>query len=89
MSAHEQATEVMALVHAIRPLLAGRSPEVQGAVLADLLAMWLAGHVMLGDPKATKRMRDETLEVHLKGVRALIDLNYKMSIEPQLKAKTQ
>lgn len=89
MSTHEDATEVMALVQVIRPLLAGKKPEVMGMVLADLLAMWLAGHVMRGDPRATKRVRDEALELHLKGVRALIDLNYKMSVEPQLKANTQ
>lgn len=28
----------------IHELLAGRSPEVQGAVLAGLVATWLAGH---------------------------------------------
>jgi hypothetical protein len=35
---------VFELVDRIRPILAGNHPAVQGAVLADLLAMWLAGH---------------------------------------------
>jgi hypothetical protein len=35
---------VFELVDRIRPLLAGNHPGVQGAVLADLLAIWLAGH---------------------------------------------
>lgn len=27
----------------IRPLLAGKEPEIQGAVLADLVSLWVAG----------------------------------------------
>lgn len=41
----DKATEVVALVKIISPFLAGRGPEVQSAVIADLLAMFLAGHV--------------------------------------------
>jgi hypothetical protein len=85
----EQANEVLALVGEIRPLLAGRSPEVQGGVLADLLAMYIAGYVQLGDPEATKRMRELVLEMHIVGVKALIDINYQMSVKPQIKARTQ
>jgi hypothetical protein len=29
----------------IQPLLSGIGPHVQGAVLADLFALWLAGHM--------------------------------------------
>jgi hypothetical protein len=89
MSAHDEATEVMALVQAISPLLVGRSHWVQGAVLADLLAMWLAGHIVRGDPRQTKKVREQMLKSHLIAVRALIDPNYKMTVEPQLKANTQ
>ena len=32
------------LVEKIRPLLAGHPPQVQSGALADLVAMWLAGH---------------------------------------------
>jgi hypothetical protein len=85
----EQATEVLALVREIRPLLAGRDASVQGAVLADLLAMWLAGHVQLGEPEATKRIRARMLETHIVGVKALIDINYQISVEPQIKRRTQ
>ena len=88
-SIKQDASAVFALTKAIRPLLAGKPAQVQGAVLADLLALWLAGHVMRGDPKATEAMREEALDMHLKAVRALIDINYKMSVEPQIKAKTQ
>jgi hypothetical protein len=87
--AAQAADEAMALVKKIRPLLAGKDPSVQGAVLADLLAMWLAGHVQLGDPEATKRIREQALETHIVGVKTLIDINYKMSVEPQIKRRTQ
>jgi hypothetical protein len=88
-SLREDANEVFALVSAIRPLLSGKPAQVQGAVLADLLAMWLAGHVHLGDPEATKRARELMLEMHIVGVKALIDINYEMTVEPQIKARTQ
>jgi hypothetical protein len=84
----QDAKEVFELVAAIRPLLRGKSAQVQGAALADLLAMWLAGHVIQGDPEETKRMRETMLELHLVAVRALIDINYKTSVEPQIKLRT-
>jgi hypothetical protein len=42
----EQAVEDA--VAQIRPLLAGIDPDVQGAILANLVAMWLAGHRQKG-----------------------------------------
>lgn len=89
MSLTQDADEVLRLVSQIRPLLSGHDEHVQGAALADLLAMWLAGHVHLGDPKATRKMREEMLKLHVTGVKALIDINYAISIEPQIKARTQ
>jgi hypothetical protein len=34
---------------------------VQGIILADLLAIWLAGHQVEGDPQATTKIRGELL----------------------------
>jgi hypothetical protein len=82
----KQAYEVMELVKAICPLLSGRAAEVQGATLADLLAMWLAGHVNANDPEDSDRIREQALQMHIAGVRALIKLNYQMAVEPQLAA---
>lgn len=87
--ARDDATEAMELVAAIRPLLAGKNEHVQSAVLADLLASWLAGHVILGNPKETRKARKQVLKMHLVAVETLIDINYKMSVEPQIKAKMQ
>jgi hypothetical protein len=83
----QDARRVYELVEAIKPILVGEKPAVQGAALADLLAMWLAGHVSVGDPTATEAMRESALELHLMAVRGLIPIEYKQSIEPQLKRR--
>lgn len=83
----QRARESMTLIAKIRRLLEGKPPDVQGAILADLLAMWLAGHVSPDDDEATEGFHELILQVHLEAVRALIPVNYKLFIEPQLKAK--
>jgi MoxR-like ATPase len=77
--AEEQAEEVVELVEQIRPLLAGRSPEVQSAVLADLLALWLAGHQALDAAGATAidKVRAQLLQNHMELVLSLIPINEK------------
>ena len=84
-----EAEAVENLVKAIVPLLRGKSVQVQGAALADLLAIWLAGHVDHDDPEGqnSDRVREEMLELHLKAVRALIPINYQQYVAPQLKPK--
>jgi hypothetical protein len=51
----------------MKNVLAGLAPPTQGAILAELLSMWLAGH----DPA----VREEALAMHLATVRDLIPLN--------------
>ena len=58
------------IVEKIRPLLAGKHPGVQGVVLCDLLAMWIAGH----HPAAEK----ELLANHMVGARKLVPLYRKV-----------
>jgi hypothetical protein len=76
------------LVEQIGHRLHGNPREVQGAVLADLLAMWLAGHVVLRDdePKWVTdqlmvEMREELLTEHIKVVRDLVKPNQEMILE--------
>jgi hypothetical protein len=52
----------------ISAILADNKPEVQGAALADLLAMWLAGH-------RQPELREAMLANHLFMVRALVPVN--------------
>jgi hypothetical protein len=68
------AVEAATVARAIQPLLAGRSPEVQSAVLADLVAMWLAGHLFLDGADATA-LREEFLAMFVDAVRKLIPIN--------------
>jgi hypothetical protein len=51
----------------IKPFLAGRDPGVQGAVLADLLSIWIAGF--------HPALREEMLALHIKGVVSLIEVS--------------
>lgn len=67
--------EVTNAVERIKPHLAGRSPAVQGAILADLLAIWLAGHQVEGDSDATRKLRVDILATHLLGIEELTAVN--------------
>jgi hypothetical protein len=62
--------DVEHLSNRIKPLLAGKSPELQGAVLADLLALFIAGH--------HPGLREEILLLHIEAVRALVEPNEAM-----------
>jgi len=57
----EAATLSEKLFELIAPELAGKPPEVQSAALADMVAIWLAGNVIIGDRKATNELRAELL----------------------------
>jgi hypothetical protein len=73
-----QIDEVAHLVTVISPVLRGRKPAVQGAVLADLLAIWLAGHQVEGDPEATLKLRGDILGTHLLMVEELVAVNARL-----------
>jgi hypothetical protein len=55
------------LVEKIKPLLCGVGPDVQGAALAELLSLFLAGHA--------PEVRARVLELHLDVVRDLTEIN--------------
>jgi hypothetical protein len=87
VTASADADATLALVSAISPLLEGKPSQVQGAVLADLLAMWLAGHVNQNNPDKSDRIRKKMLDLHLEAVHRLVEINYQMIIKPQLEAR--
>jgi hypothetical protein len=72
--------EVERVVAKIRPLLTGRPSRVQGAILADLVATWLAGHFG-PDDVVTSKLREELLDLHVETVRQLIPPNERMILE--------
>ena len=67
--------EVKTLVDRISPILHGQHRQVQGAVLADLLARWLAGHCVPDDRFKTILVRGRILHQHVKIVRDLTKVN--------------
>jgi hemerythrin len=67
--------KIEAIVDAVRPIIAGHDSTVQSAALADLLSMWLAGHFVEGDRKATDRLRRRLLRAHIALVRELLPAN--------------
>jgi len=69
--------ESQALVQAIKPILAGHRAEAQGAALADLLSLWIAGHMVAGNAPETDSFRAFILNQHINLVRALIPTSEK------------
>jgi hypothetical protein len=77
--------QVRLLSDRIRPLFAGKDPEIIGATLADLLATLLAGFIVDDDERETSKLREEMLALHIAGVRSLIPINAREIHEPEKK----
>jgi hypothetical protein len=71
----ELAEQTEVLFNRLRPLFAGHPPEVTGAVLADLLAIWLTSHSYPNSRAATRRMCEQLLTMHVTTVRELLVVN--------------
>lgn len=56
-------TQALDLAARIEPILKGHDPAVQGAALAQLLAIWVAGH--------NEEARVGLLDMHIVGVREM------------------
>jgi hypothetical protein len=65
---HEQARLADRISDKIKPFLAGHPPEVQGAVLADMLAIFLAGHIGPG----VDLLREQLISQHVATARELV-----------------
>ena len=62
------------LIENIKPMFAGQHPDIVGAVLVQLLAVWLAGH--------HPDVRDEVLQAFLNSVAEMVpvDINYMIEV---------
>jgi len=60
------------LLDRIAPILAGESIEMQGAVIADLAALWIAGHRVAGNRYDGDLLRGGLLRMHAEHVRELV-----------------
>lgn len=67
--------EILELAERIKPILAGKDPHIQEAVLAELLSIWLAGHVVAGNEELTIVLHSELLAMHTRLVRKLAVIN--------------
>jgi hypothetical protein len=63
--------EVLRIARMIKPLLAGYPPGVQGAVLAELLSIWLAANTINGGDE----LMETALTIHVEAVRKLVPIN--------------
>lgn len=61
----------------IMPMLGGLGPDVQAAVLADLVATWLAGF----QGEGAEGLRRDLLKMHVDQVRKLIPANEKIMLD--------
>ena len=73
MADKRDAIIALALAQQIKPILAGAGAPIQGFVLAELLATWLAGHTD-DDPDKARRLRAGLLLSLLTAVRQLVAL---------------
>ena len=64
---HERAIEIIALGEHIKAVMAGRGPAVQSGVLAQLVAVYLAGF-------PTKAVRDEVLLLLLELINGMLEI---------------
>jgi len=69
--ASKLAKEAGELAAQIGPMLYGHAEEAQSAALAELLAMWIAGHFADND-ELTRVWREELLAQHIEVVRRLV-----------------
>ena len=70
---------VSGTIDAMERNLHGLPPDMQGAMLAHLLAKWLCGHMMLDDGDVINRvetdaLREHLVEVHLAFVASLLPI---------------
>ena len=78
MDSKDVANEGIEIARRIAPQLAGLNTDIVGVALADLLSIWLAGHVVVGNVAETAKMREVILAKHIDTVRSLILVNEMM-----------
>jgi len=60
------------LLRQIGPLLGVEHGVVQGVVLTNLLAMFLANHFVEASEAETRKLREDLLSAHIEAVRRLV-----------------
>jgi hypothetical protein len=86
-SSFAKSAMVEMVVSSIGPLLHGLPPDIQGAALADLFAIWLAGHQ--GEKPGIDEYREALIQDWCKTVRDLIPVNEQMIAERMAEGATK
>jgi hypothetical protein len=89
MNAADAADEAEILARECFPLLAGRNKMVQSAALCELVALHLSGHVILGDPEETAKLRASLLDEFFQAVKDLIPILDRGVIQPEIARRQQ
>ena len=69
LTAEEALDKVDEMIDAAKPIFAGVEPQIQGAVLGNLVALWLGGHYLAGNAAMM-----HLLAMHIKQVKALLPI---------------
>jgi hypothetical protein len=85
MTVDSDAKLAQRLINEIAPMLHGHGPAVQSAVLADLFAMWLAGHQGPG----AAEYRELAIADWLRTMRELIPVNEEMILQRLAERETK
>jgi hypothetical protein len=67
------AKEAIATAKLIYPFLAGRPPQIQGAILVDLVSTFIVGHISrAGDAAETAMARETQLDLLVDTIRKIV-----------------
>lgn len=69
---HGETMQIIQIADQMQPLMRQLPANVQGGVLASLLARWLADHEIVGDRAATVRIQKRLMHQHFKLIRDLL-----------------
>jgi hypothetical protein len=83
------AMRAMKLANKAKRLFAGKSADVTGAALCELVALHLAGHISPDNPEATEELRAMMLEAFVHTVKNLVPIVEASEILPRLKEMQQ
>jgi len=70
--AHELTDHALALAAMCHVVFSGEEPEVVGAALAEVMATFLTGHRLAGDPRSEREMREVVFQQWITTVRDLL-----------------
>ena len=62
----------LALAATCGSIFAGEEPEVQGAALADMMAVFLRGHRIYGDDRGERELQEDVFQHWIETVRTLM-----------------